>query len=128
MATEQPDLSEENAAMANQEHIAVLEQGNGAWHQWRKNNPDAIPELRGAELDKMGLSGVDLHDADLRGASLKLADLRKANFSGANLSGADLRKSRLTKANVTKADMHGTDLRKANLRGTDLKVAKGIKK
>ena len=91
MAKEQPVHSSGNVAMANQEHIAVLELGNTAWHKWRKDNPDVIPQLRGAELDKMGLSGVDLHDADLCGASLKLTDLRKANLRNADLTGADLR-------------------------------------
>ena len=53
MAKEQPDHANGNAAIANQEHIAVLELGNSAWHKWRKDNPDVIPQLRGAELDKI---------------------------------------------------------------------------
>ena len=37
MVIEQSDPSEEDAEIANQEHIAVLEQGNGVWHKWREN-------------------------------------------------------------------------------------------
>jgi len=114
MAREQPDHRRGNAAIANQEHIAVLELGNSAWHKWRKDNPDVIPQLGGAELDKMGLSGVDLHDADLCGASLKLTDLRKANLRNADLTGADLRE-----ADVRGADLTDAVLLKADLRSTD---------
>jgi uncharacterized protein YjbI with pentapeptide repeats len=54
--------------MANEEHVARLKQGVDAWNAWRRETPDARP---------------DLHGADLRGAHLMLA-----NLSGAILRGA----------------------------------------
>ena len=59
--------------MANEEHVARLKQGVDAWNAWRREPPDARPDLHGA----------DLHGADLRGAHLMLA-----NLSGAILRGA----------------------------------------
>ena len=55
ITVEQTDLSEEKAVTANQEHITVLEQGSAVWNEWRNNNPDVRPELRGAELYKLDL-------------------------------------------------------------------------
>jgi hypothetical protein len=36
--------------MANQEHVARLKQGVKVWNQWRDENPDIVPDLRGADL------------------------------------------------------------------------------
>ena len=49
--------------MANEEHVARLKQGVDAWNAWRRETPDARP---------------DLHGADLRGAHLMLANLSGA--------------------------------------------------
>lgn len=97
--------------MANEEHVAVLEQGVQAWNRWREDNPEITPDLRelahwpeamqGPVLEEMAgtsktilpvnLSGAQLRNADLRGAVLAMADLREARMYGAHVEGADLR-------------------------------------
>jgi hypothetical protein len=74
--------------MANEEHLAILKQGVEAWNQWRKENPDMRPDLRGANLSGALLSGADLNEATLSEAILLMADLSEANLSGANVEGA----------------------------------------
>ena len=46
--------------MANPKHFEILNQEIEAWNEWRKNNPNEIP---------------DLSDANLRGADLCKAEL-----------------------------------------------------
>ncbi len=46
--------------MANPEHLAKLKQGIEAWNEWRKTNPEIVPDLRYAQLE-----GTDLSEADL---------------------------------------------------------------
>ena len=36
--------------MANEEHVALLKQGVDAWNAWRRETPDARPDLHGADL------------------------------------------------------------------------------
>lgn len=114
--------------MANEEHLAILQQGIEAWNQWRKKNFRVKPDLHGANLraailSKANLSKVDLSEAHLNGAHLMEADLSKAilhlaHLRGTNLSGADLRK-----ADLRDADLHGAVLNRADLRGADLSRA-----
>ena len=99
--------------MANQEQLALLEQGAEAWNQWRTDNPTVNVDLSGADL-----SGADLSGADLRDVNLGSADLNHANLSEANLSGADL-----TGANLSHIDLRDADLRDANLSDTRLNEA-----
>jgi uncharacterized protein YjbI with pentapeptide repeats len=91
--------------MANPDHVALLMKGVDAWNGWRQENPDIIPDLRGANL---------------RGADLSHANLTKANLREANLTEANLTEANLTEANLVKATLlsaHGdADLSKANLR------------
>ena len=72
--------------MANKKHVKILKKGVKVWNQWRKRNPDVMPELHRAQL-----LHADLRDADLRDADLRVVDLWGANLWGANLQGADLR-------------------------------------
>lgn len=52
--------------MANEEHVALLRKGVNAWNKWRKENPEVLPNIRGANL-----MNTSLVDANLRGADLK---------------------------------------------------------
>jgi hypothetical protein len=36
--------------MANDEHVAMLRKGVGAWNEWRHENPDIKPDLAQANL------------------------------------------------------------------------------
>ena len=93
--------------MPNDDHIAVLERGAATWNAWREAQ-NLTPDLSGAGLRGLDLSGFDLSQADLRGA-----DLRGTNFSQANLSAAHLEGANLFKAVLDGADLAGAFLYKA---------------
>ena len=81
--------SEENV-MANQEHLALLQQSIDTWNTWRKEHQDIQPDFSEADLSYADLNLADLRYADLRYADLHHADLRYADLSYANLHGVDL--------------------------------------
>jgi TIR domain/Pentapeptide repeats (8 copies) len=125
--------------MANEEHLAILKKGVGAWNRWRGENPSAVPDL-----SRTDLKGIDLHGANLDGANLFESVLAEANLTGAslieahlalvdlrraNLIGASLIEAHLPGANVSEAilccdlngaDLTGTECRRANLKGANL--------
>ncbi len=120
--------------MANGEHVQMLLAATVSkdcltWNQWRSDNPNLVPDLRGADLRNANLRCVDLSAADLRKADLSNAvlaaaklggtKLEDANLSGADLTGADLKCAHLMRADMTGADLNGADLRYADLRGTN---------
>jgi uncharacterized protein YjbI with pentapeptide repeats len=51
--------------MVNPEHLKILRQSVTARNTWRKDNPDVLPDLVGADL-----RGTNLNEADLIGADL----------------------------------------------------------
>jgi uncharacterized protein YjbI with pentapeptide repeats len=104
--------------MPNEQHIALLRQGATVWNQWRKENPDIIPELGGANLRQANLKGFSLFQTNLSEADLSGADLRGADLSRASLFRADLFLADLSEANLFGADFFEADLKSANLRGT----------
>jgi uncharacterized protein YjbI with pentapeptide repeats len=111
--------------MANDEHVAILKKCVDAWNEWRDENPDSRPDLRGASLVGADLSEADLREAALGGADLCGANLIKSDLSGADLSGADLGGARLWWANLNCADLTtahlgGADLARADLTGANL--------
>jgi uncharacterized protein YjbI with pentapeptide repeats len=103
--------------MSNEEHLTWLRQGVVFWNQWRKENPDVIPELSGVNLSNAILSGFNLFQANLSEANLSRADLKSANLSRSSLFKANLSRSVLSGADLFGADFFGADLREANLRG-----------
>jgi uncharacterized protein YjbI with pentapeptide repeats len=56
--------------MANLEHLALLQQGNAIWNDWRVRNPGSFPDLSGANLSGLALSDADLSETDLNKANL----------------------------------------------------------
>src|SRR5882672_7352039 len=71
------------------------------------------------------LTGADLSGLDLTGIYFKSAALTKANFAGATLSGAnlfscDLTGAVLTDARLLKTNLDGSTLRRADFRRADL--------
>ncbi|HHT9124255.1 MAG TPA: pentapeptide repeat-containing protein [Candidatus Brocadiia bacterium] len=120
--------------MANEEHLKILRQGVDVWNRWREENPEIVPDLRGANLIGMDLCIADLSMGDLRmanlneanlcDANLRDADLFQANLSNANLSYALLHRSYLIRANCTKADFSNAELNEAHLTEADLTGAK----
>ena len=82
-------------------------------------------KLKGAQMWRSNLSGVDLSNANLSqaaiwesnlsGANLSEADLRNAQLNGSDLRNANLRHAKMFETNIDGADLSGADLR-----GTDL--------
>src|SRR5216684_3566969 len=87
--------------MPNDEHVALLGRGASVWNAWREEH-DETPDLSGAGLRGLDLSGFDLSQADLRGA-----DPRGAKFCNADLSGAHLDGANFFKAVLDGADLAG---------------------
>src|ERR1700738_286793 len=88
--------------MANNEHIAMLGRGAAAWNEWRADR-DETPDLSGAGLRGLDLSGFDLSRADLRGAGLRGTIFCDADLSGAHLEGANFFKTVLDGADLAGA-------------------------
>jgi uncharacterized protein YjbI with pentapeptide repeats len=101
--------------MPNPEHLAKLKQGVKRWNQWRKDNPEIHPDLRGGILHDRDLRRVDFRGADLREAFLAGADLRGSRLDEANLEEAVLSEAQLQKANLNEARAEEADLSRANL-------------
>jgi len=115
-------------ALANPEHLAKLKEGVEPWNQWRKQNPEIRPDLRGARAEWTNLDQANLTWASLQGAYLLNASLLSANFSRANLEGAyfigaTLIRANLSDANLQGAHLHGVNLHKARLDGANLTKA-----
>jgi len=114
--------------MANDKHVALLNQGVAAWNAWRKENPSIGQALSEADLFQANLSGANLAGANLSGANLAGANLNEANLAGANLNEADLVMAYLMRADLSGAYLRGAHLRQAylneaNLSGADLSRA-----
>jgi uncharacterized protein YjbI with pentapeptide repeats len=92
--------------MPNDDHIALLRRGAGAWNAWRGERDEA-PDLSRAGLRGFDLSGFNLSRADLRDADLRGTNLTEANLSGTHLEGANLFKAVLDGANLSGASLQG---------------------
>ncbi len=112
---EQPEFE------GNREHLEllfnVLEKGDIAiWNNWRKENPETVPDLTGADLCEMDtLRGIDLYGAMLSHTLFSRSNLENANFSEANCEGVDFGDAILTKVNFTCARISSCNLIMADL-------------
>jgi hypothetical protein len=124
--------------MANENQVALLQQGVAEWNAWCKGPNRGVIDLSGANLSGANVGLADLNGADLSKANLSKAylgaanltkeDLSGADLSTANLSGADLSAANLSGAKLTKADLRaaylsGVNLTTANLRAANLSGA-----
>ena len=96
--------------MMDKDHIAILrdaldKKDISIWNNWRKENLDVIPSLRGADLRNANLSNANLSGAYLTNANLSEANLRNAYLSHASLFNADLSHANLTNAYLTNANL-----------------------
>jgi uncharacterized protein YjbI with pentapeptide repeats len=106
--------------MANEEHVALLMQGDvDVWNAWRRQNPQICPDLSGAFL-------VRPAPTEAKGVYLVKANLSGANLSHVNLTKADLHRADLSEANLTRVILHGATLSSANLSRANLLGAKLI--
>jgi uncharacterized protein YjbI with pentapeptide repeats len=79
-------VGEEARAMANPEHLQILQQGVEAWNAWRKQHRDITPDFHNAPLSLTNLCQADMHNANLSGADLHGVSFREANLQGADLT------------------------------------------
>jgi uncharacterized protein YjbI with pentapeptide repeats len=93
--------------MADAAHLATLRQGVSAWNAWRLAHAATRPDLSGAGLRGLDLSGVQLSGADLHGADLRGATLHAATLVGADLAGANFFKAVLDDADLAGANLIG---------------------
>lgn len=122
--------------MANPEHLRLLTRGVADWNQWRTDNTEIRPDLKGAglrdadlrevNLSRANLMGADLFEARLSGANLSGATLTSASLPHADLSGADLSGAILPEVHLGMATLTGSNLRSANLCDAYLRYAKLI--
>ena len=56
--------------MADQQQLDLLRQGVETWNTWRKQHPEKVVDLRGANLKGANLGGANLGGAHLKGAHL----------------------------------------------------------
>lgn len=122
--------------MANEEHLAMLRlillsESSQVWDEWRKDNPQTIPDLEKASLKGLNLTGVNfsqtnLSSADLSNAKFKNSDLEYANLSKTNLINADLSGANLHFAQLNDACLTSANLDFANLKNADLQNVTGL--
>ena len=120
----------------NPKHVEIVRQGRGATEKWRSGHPNAVLDLRGAQLYQFDMRGADLAGADLSGSNPIRADLRRANLQGADLSGAyldgadlsgaDLRGAKLAATKVSGANFTGATLSGTTFTGVNLSDVKGL--
>lgn len=105
--------------MAEQEHLLILNKGVVAWNQWRKENPNITPHLRGANLIDEDYSNIDFSYAELSDANFLLSILTGADLSNAILIGTNLSEANLENANLSGSEMNYTNFSDAYLSGVN---------
>ncbi|HPF95126.1 MAG: pentapeptide repeat-containing protein [Candidatus Magasanikbacteria bacterium] len=83
-------------------YFNLLDQGVPAWNTWRKDHPDKIIDLSGANLNYLDLSkvnfskvnldnarfqGTNFRDADFQLSSLRFVNIYRCTLDGANFYG-----------------------------------------
>jgi uncharacterized protein YjbI with pentapeptide repeats len=91
--------------MAKEEYLALLKQGVEVWNQWRKDNPQVIPDLSRANLYQANLRTFNLQKVNLSQANLSYAHLDRSQLNQANLQGANLLQASLCQANLNDANL-----------------------
>jgi len=114
--------------MANPEHVAILKQGVEVWNRWRAENPDVIPDLNGANLEKVQLREINLEgstivEANLREAMIFESQLMRVNFENSDLSNTNFWGSELTSANLKYTKLARAQFITANLSLSDFSYA-----
>ena len=68
--------------MANRNHLAIFKKGVLAWNQWRKDNPDVVPDLSEADLQQGEFSIVTYDSVDVEAANFTNVNFHKASLFG----------------------------------------------
>ena len=100
---------------SDEEHLKILRRGVFSWNEWRGDNPEIIPNLKGADLSNLDLSNADFSGADLEDANFSRSNLQKVKFIGSWLGGTNLVGSSLEDATFQQALLDYADLSEADL-------------
>lgn len=106
--------------MAQRDQLEILNKGVKVWNRWRKENPDEIIDLRGANLLEAKLPKINFRNAYLGHARLSYANLEQADLISADLIGVNFYKTRLKKAKMQNARLVVSRLVKTDLEGANL--------
>lgn len=118
--------------MANQDHVAIFDEGVGAWNRWREDCPDVRPDLKHLHRMNADIRSYNLREADLSWSDLLSSDLSGAKLQRANLEGMDARDAKFVGADLTEAICSETTLLRTNftraiLQDTDLSESSMVK-
>jgi len=110
--------------MTNKELIKLLKAGKvQEFNEFRADNPDFIPDLRGIDLyvgkgsKSARLKGINFKDALLQDSNLQGAKLQGSNLQGAKLQDANLYRTNLCMVNLQGSNLQGVNLNRALLQG-----------
>lgn len=113
--------------MANPDHVRVLRQGSRRWNQWRRSQPETVPDLSGLDfgsIEEVCFIGPDLSDYDLARADLRRVTIRnatsiRASFEGAYMVGSELCFSQFSSCNFTGANLRLSRIGSASFAGCE---------
>lgn len=75
----------------------------------RRDHPDWIPDLTGADLSQANIPGINLQNATLFSVNFRATNLQRADLSHANLLKADCRGANLRDSDLQHADIDNFD-------------------
>lgn len=118
----------QNKFNGNSKHLSILldaleKENMRVWNDWRLENAEELPDLKGINLVEEDLIGINLIGADLSGADLTKANLSTSELSGIILVGANLVETKLIHATIYGGGFGRANLRNANLDGAVLNSA-----
>jgi len=107
--------------MANEEHVAILNQGVAAWNRWReKQHRRLVVDLSHTDFSNVNLPSANFEKACLIGAFFNNANLTSSDFNGALLHMTSLSNACLENASINSAHFHESSLAGANLKNANL--------
>ncbi|MEM1426279.1 MAG: pentapeptide repeat-containing protein, partial [Cyanobacteria bacterium P01_H01_bin.130] len=120
--------------MADAVHLMQLQRGAAQWRQWRRDNPEVLPELSaidlsGAILGDRPMHQCQLHRANLRqlcapGSDWTRAKALDSHWDGVNLEFATLRNMEAIGSEWRGANLRAIDGRDGNWSAADFRDAK----
>ena len=105
-------------AVADPEHVAIVQAGKKAVDEWREQKRERRDGREGFDLSDeplpINMAGLDLRHSDFANATLGATDLRGANLAESNFAGATMWLADLEGADLT--DVKGLALSENNIR------------
>lgn len=100
--------------MANDAHLALLNQGVQTWNQWRRAHPEIRPDLNGVNISQVSLRGIDFSSTDLNFTVWTDVDLSQTDLTNAHLRQGTFQQVNLVGADLTWAALHHAELSQVN--------------